>query len=207
MAGLTGWKILVGVLCPIPLIISLLLSLPLPRNARRGVLLAAHRVLSFPTIGGARLASFALFTSGVPLLDASVRLSRAASAAAAAPLGDADASRPEVALARHAAKWRLERNWWIACMTFVSWLIVRAMRAQVARAVSLEERLEALADERAALLAAGKRGGGGGGRGGGEEEEEEQEDGNEEGDEAPEAPAGDPDREPAVRRRAGRQLA
>jgi hypothetical protein len=68
LGGLGGWRLLVHVFLPIPLVLTLLLVVPFPRNLRKGVLLFTHRTLSFTMIGAMRLVHFSLLASGIPLL-------------------------------------------------------------------------------------------------------------------------------------------
>lgn len=143
--SITGWKLLVSIFLPIPLLLTLLLVTPFPRNVRKGILLFTHKVLSFTMIGSFKLVHVALFASGLPLLDMSfqnVKHSRA--------LQD-PVLRPDVKVTLQAKKWRVERNFWISSLSFTLWCLLSVLYAQLSRMVQLEDQLEALRDEVADL--------------------------------------------------------
>lgn len=144
-AGVGGWRLIVGIFVPIPLVLAVLLAIPFPRNVRKGILLFTHKILSFPMIGGLKFVHFSLGVSGIPLLDSIFRTVRTAQAA------HADDVRPEIKISLLAKKWREERNFWIAALGFILWCLLSVLFAQVSRMVKLEDDLEQLKDEVADL--------------------------------------------------------
>ncbi|KAI8462464.1 MAG: hypothetical protein J3K34DRAFT_448235 [Monoraphidium minutum] len=137
---LGGWRILVNLFMPIPLVLAFLLAVPFPRNVRKGILLFTHRTLSFTMIGGMKLVHFSLIVSGLPLMDSIFRTIDSSKRA------HEDDVRPEVKIGLLAKKWREERNFWIAAMGFTLWCLLSVLYSQVSRMVKLEDENEELRD-------------------------------------------------------------
>lgn len=144
-ASLGGWRLLVHIFLPIPLVLTLLLVVPFPRNVRKGILIFTHKTLSFTMIGGMKLVHFSLFASGIPLVDSVFRTLRSSQAA------ESQDVRPELKIGLLAKKWREERNFWIAAMGFTLWCLLSVLYAQVSKMVSMEDQIEELKDEVADL--------------------------------------------------------
>jgi hypothetical protein len=64
----TVWSLIAYWILPIPLILFLLLSLPLPRNMRRGVLIFTQRVFDMPIIGAFKALHVMLWITAVAFL-------------------------------------------------------------------------------------------------------------------------------------------
>lgn len=48
---MTIWRVVANYVLPIPLALFLLLSLPLPKNVRQGIILFVQRVFDLPVVG------------------------------------------------------------------------------------------------------------------------------------------------------------
>jgi hypothetical protein len=115
-----GWAIVVNCLFPIPLISLLILCIPLPNVVGSPVRRITNRILSNilfpPVVNGFNLYQIATTVSVALFVEASVSTLRSQ-----AKLDHAVIMRDERLMC---AKWRNERNFWIAFLSLVLWLIL-----------------------------------------------------------------------------------
>lgn len=107
-------RAIANVMLPIPVLLTVLLVAPFPRNIRKGILVFTNSVLSFPVLGGMKLVHFALVMAGIPFLDSGMRTYASTHAVH-------EELRPDMKMQVLAKKWRDERNFWIAAMAFTMW--------------------------------------------------------------------------------------
>jgi len=127
MAG--GWKIVVEVCLPVPIILLVLMCLPAPRTFHRAVLAIVDRTLGLTFVGSLSLLHIMLGVTGTCFL-ASIRTST--TVLSTKPLTD-EAS-PNVIAGHMGKRWRAERNFWISFICFFLWCLLarffQIMKAQ-----------------------------------------------------------------------------
>ncbi|KAI3436576.1 hypothetical protein D9Q98_005992 [Chlorella vulgaris] len=132
----TVWSLIAYWILPIPLILFLLLSLPLPRNMRRGVLIFTQRVFDMPIIGAFKALHVMLWITAVAFLGSA----RQAHLIREAGKG-ASWTTPNMEISHLSKRWRAERNLWMCAFAFSAWVFLTALYRETARRMDAESRL------------------------------------------------------------------
>ncbi|GMH42033.1 hypothetical protein BSKO_09952 [Bryopsis sp. KO-2023] len=139
---MSGWRLLVEIFLPIPLVLLFFLSLPFPKFFRRTVLRLTNNVMSLPLIGGLQLVHVMLCITGVALaaMTKNTLINNRFSPPADTALS---ANQRQHYLGQ---KWRNERNFWIAALSFMSWWGLFCFYKASHKRVELEEENQKLKD-------------------------------------------------------------
>lgn len=130
------WSIVAYWVLPIPLTLFALLSLPLPRNIRRGILLFTQRVFDLPLVGVLKLLHVMLWATAMAFLG-SVRQAHLMREAQK----DTVWAAPNMEINYLSKRWRAERNMWMTAFAFTAWVFLAAFYREAVRRLDLEARL------------------------------------------------------------------
>lgn len=134
-----GWSIVVNFMFPLPLVSLLLLSLPLPRMIASPLRLFTLRVLKLilftKALYGFNLYQVAVFISVFLFLDSSYETNKAQT-----KMHSAESHLTEEHY--RCLKWRSERNFWIAMLSLVCWIILQRMYTSVKEIEDLRREME-----------------------------------------------------------------
>lgn len=120
MLNMSLWKIVVEICLPIPIVLLALLCFPAPRVFHRGVLKVVDSTLGINLVGNVlSLLHFMLVVSGAALL-ATIRTTYQLKDQKLDP----SSVTPNVLSANLGKRWRAERNFWIAFITFTLWCLL-----------------------------------------------------------------------------------
>lgn len=133
----TIWTIVANWLIPVPLLLFLLTSLPLPRGVRRGTLIFTQRVFDVPILGGFKLLHVMLWLTAVAFLN-SVRQVHVFHQQRDSTVPFAT---PNMEISFLSKRWRAERNLWISAFAFTAWAFLAAFYREAVRRLDLEARL------------------------------------------------------------------
>ncbi|KAG2493663.1 hypothetical protein HYH03_008177 [Edaphochlamys debaryana] len=139
---------------PPPLILTILLLLPSPGVVKKGLLTFTRSFLFFQLFGGVRLVHVAILVTGAAFAASSMHTYHLTQA----PMPDT--LTPNQRTAVLARRWREERNFWIATLTFLLWGLLYRFYALMLEHVELKDRVRKL--QAAAGLAATAATGGSG---------------------------------------------
>lgn len=135
---MSSWKIVVNFVLPPPVILTLVLISPLPKKVRKGVLLFADKFLSFPVVGGAQLVHIMIFITALVFAAAVQQTVRANQAFLDETLT------PNQKTSLLAKKWREERNFWIAMISFLLWCVCTRLYQLGVSSVRMQDKIEEL---------------------------------------------------------------
>eukprot|EP00887_Chlorella_sp_A99_P002823 scaffold6.g2823.t1 len=135
----TIWRVVAYYCLPVPLILFFLLSLPLPRNIRRGILILTQRVFDLPLIGVFKLLHVMLFLTLAAFLGSwrqvvFMRQLHETSVFAT----------PNQEIGALSKRWRAERNLWMSAFAFSAWIMLGSFYREAVRRLQLQERFEEL---------------------------------------------------------------
>ncbi|GLI61576.1 hypothetical protein VaNZ11_003958 [Volvox africanus] len=135
---MSGWKLVVYWLLPPPLILTILLILPMPSVARKGLLKVTRQFMCWKIGGQLQLLHVALTITGIAFAvtaTTTYSMSREHIDPTLTP------NQRSYALAR---KWRQERNFWIAALTFLLWGLLGRFYQLMMDHMALRERVRYL---------------------------------------------------------------
>lgn len=133
------WSIVAYYLLPVPLVLFGLLSLPLPKSLRRGILFFVHRIFDLPVLGVFKLLHVALGLTGLVLLASMRQVSIIHQLEQVAVFAT-----PNVEIGHLSKRWRAERNVWMSAFTFASWLMLSALAREAVARLQLQDRWDEL---------------------------------------------------------------
>lgn len=134
------WKIVVEICLPIPIVLLALLCFPAPRVFHRGVLKVVDSTLGIQLIGNnLRLLHFMLVVSGAAFL-ATIRTTYQLKDQHLDP----SSVTPNVLSANLGKRWRAERNFWIAFITFTLWCLLARFYQILKQKAQIEDNLDRL---------------------------------------------------------------
>lgn len=118
---MSSWAVLVNILFPLPLVYLVIVSLPLPRRfhvpIRQFSTNVLHRVLFSKVAGPFSLYTIAVLLSTLLFAEAAFSTTRASD--------NFEAARNSIKEDIYRGlKWRAERNFWIASLSLVVWIIL-----------------------------------------------------------------------------------
>ncbi|KAK9812212.1 hypothetical protein WJX73_004385 [Symbiochloris irregularis] len=133
---MSAWKIIINVFLPPPLILTILLLTPAPRNLHRSVLTFVDYSLGIRFVGLLSVLHFALLVTGAAFLNTmretyflDTKDRRA------------DDVSPNVAFSQLGKKWRAERNFWISFLCFFLWLLLWRLYGLLKTHAKLEDQI------------------------------------------------------------------
>ncbi|EFN58593.1 expressed protein [Chlorella variabilis] len=132
----TIWSIIAFWILPIPLVLFTLLTLPLPRNMRRGLLIFTQRVFDVPVVGAFKLLHVMLWLTAVAFLGSARQAHMIKTAGQ-----EAVWTTPNMEISHLSKRWRSERNLWMTAFAFCAWVFLAALYREASRRLDLEARL------------------------------------------------------------------
>ncbi|KAG2447206.1 hypothetical protein HYH02_007947 [Chlamydomonas schloesseri] len=134
----SSWKVVVNWLLPPPLILTILLMLPMPQVVKKGLLAFTRQFLFMKLAGQVLLVHVALVITGAAFAASSMHTYHISQT----PLPDTLTPNQRTALL--AKRWREERNFWIATLTFLLWGMLYRFYALAIDHVALRDRVRQL---------------------------------------------------------------
>ncbi|GLC57144.1 Protein rai1 [Pleodorina starrii] len=135
---MSAWKIVVNWLLPPPLILTLLLILPMPGVLKKGLLKVTRQFLFYQLGGPLQLVHVALVITGVVFAGSCITTYKLVQSPVDATLT------PNQKTAVLARRWREERNFWIAALTFFLWGLLYRFYQLMLEHVALKDRVRQL---------------------------------------------------------------
>lgn len=135
---MSAWKLVVNFLLPPPFILTVLLILPSPPVVKKGLLYFIRSFLFYSIAGQLRLVHLALAVTSVAFAATSLHTYQLAKQVLPESLT------PNAKTAILARRWREERNFWIACLTFMLWGLLYRFYTLMLEHVQLRERVRYL---------------------------------------------------------------
>lgn len=160
-------------LLPPPVVLTILLIIPLPRVVKKGCLIFVRNFLQLRLVAGVQLVHVALIIAGAAFLATSINTYKVTQ------LHLPETLTPNQKTAVLAKRWREERNFWIAALTFSLWSLLYRFYSLMVEHTALQDRVRELeaalgrapvggaggASAAAATAADQKKGPAGGGKG------------------------------------------
>lgn len=135
---MSAWKLVVNFLLPPPLVLTILLILPCPAVVKKGLLYFTRSFLFYSIAGKIRLVHLALVMTGTAFAATSFHTYQLLQIILPEGLS------PNAKTAALARRWREERNFWIACLTFLLWGLLYRFYTLMLEHAQLRERVRYL---------------------------------------------------------------
>lgn len=133
---MTVWRLVANWVLPPPLILFALLSLPLPRNVKQGMVLFVQKVFDLPIVGRFKLLHIMLWLTAVAFLGTARQLQLLH-----AQQTEQVWATPNMEIHFLSKRWRAERNLWMGAFAFSAWVFLAAFYREAVRRMALEARL------------------------------------------------------------------